>query len=134
MIEVTIAVGKSHFVAQLDNRNAPATCHAALRHLPLNAQFVPARWSGPLCLVRNLAWHGLHLENEVALLSPGDIVFHPAHKDLAIAYEPTQFVEQTRSVYVTRLGRVTAGLLELGRICATLWEVGEIRCTWSRTV
>ena len=132
LMPISIAVDGLRLGAYVDVTAAPRTCERLLQFLPWQAQFVGARWSGPICLVQKINLYGLPLESPIALLSPGDIVFHPEHRDLAIAYGPSQFVEQTRAVYVTHVGRIIEGLSEFAAIGSRIHKTGAETCIWSK--
>jgi hypothetical protein len=114
-------------IAELFEEAAPRSTQALLRQLPMEGQAVHAMWSGPLYIVEEVSLNDAPLENPVTFLSVGDLVYHPRHKEIAIAYGPTQFREPSGSVYVTYLGRVTGDLERLAEIGRRLQYTGAKR-------
>lgn len=96
---------------------APKTCRALLAALPMQSQVIHAMWSGHMILATGIDLGISDLENEVSILVPGDLVYHPRHKEIAIAYGEAQFREPTGPVYVSRVGQLEgnlSALFELG--------------------
>ena len=104
-------------LALFDER-APTACAAVKNKLPLCGEIVHAMWSGPLCLLNEQNLDDAPLENPTTFLAPGDVIYHPIHHEIGLAYAPTQFREPIGSVYVSFIGRITGdltGLVEIGR-------------------
>ena len=111
MSTITMEIGGLRFATTLSGA-AGRTAAALLARLPVEDRIVHGRWSGPLCLLRRINL-GVPLEHPVMMLSAGDIVYHPAHFDIAIVYGTTQFIEMTGPVAVTHLGRLSGDLAAL---------------------
>jgi len=110
---IVLELDGSPFPVELFSDRAPASCRAILSQVPLADQIIHARLSGPLCLLRRVNLADAPLENPVSFFDPGDIVYHPAHFDIGIAYGPTQFRELAGTVYVSLVGRIGGDLSPL---------------------
>lgn len=113
--------------AELFGDLAPLSTRSLLRQLPLEGEAIHAMWSGPLCLVEHVNLDDAPLENPVTLLGVGDLIYHPRHKEIGIAYGVSQFREPTGSAYVTHLGRVAGDLARLAEIGRRLQYTGAKR-------
>lgn len=98
------------FAIEAPAARAPKTIELLRGVLPLRVEAIHAMWSGPLILVHIPGVSEIAVENPITFLKAGDVVYHPAHFELGIAYDTTQFREPVGSVYVSRIGQVSAGL------------------------
>ena len=121
---IELKIDGRRFSVVLETDRAPAACRAMGEQLPLEGEIIHARLSGPLCLLRRTNLADAPLENPVAFLDPGDIVYHPNHYDIGIAYGPTQFRELAGSVYVSLLGRIVGDLAPLIATGRSLLQTG----------
>ena len=115
---VTLELDGLSLSVTLFDAEAPETCAAVRKRLPLSGEIVHAMWSGPLCLVNDQNLDDAPLENPTTFLAPGDVIYHPVHHEIGFTYAPTQFREPVGSVYVSFIGRITddlAGLIEIGQ-------------------
>jgi hypothetical protein len=104
------------FEATLLSDLAPLTCRALRAVRPIRGEIYHAMWSGPICLL-NFDLGALSLENAATFFSPGDVLYHPIHKEIGIAYAATQFREPTGAAYTTLIGRLRgdlSGLIDIG--------------------
>ena len=95
---------------------APLTWRALKAVRPIRGEIYHAMWSGPICLL-NFDLGAVSLENATTFFSPGDVLYHPVHKEIGIAYGATQFREPTGAAYTTLIGRLRgdlSGLIEIG--------------------
>ena len=125
--EVFAELDGQRFPVELFAQAAPKICQALLARLPVNGWLEHARWSGPMCIWNDidLDQGGVPIENPVAFVAPGDIVYHQEHKDIGIAFGVTQFREQTGAVYVSHIGRFTGDLARLIALGENLQKSGE---------
>lgn len=116
--EIAVELAGHRFAATLFANLAPLACQALVARLPLEGPAIHAMWSGPLYLLNGVDLGDLPVENATTYLGPGDLVYHPRHKEIGVAYEPTQFKEPVGPVYVTLLGQLAGdlgALVEVGR-------------------
>ena len=122
--QITIELDGSDMTISLFDELAPRTCKALRKQLPVRGDIVHAMWSGPLCLLRGQNFDDAPLENPTTFLAPGDVIYHPTHHQIGIAYAVTQFREPIGSVYVTLLGRIADDLDGLVRVGRNLQRTG----------
>ncbi len=118
MSAVSVRIGGARFDVEFDRR-AMRTAAALVQRLPIEDTIIHARWSGPIYLLRKTDL-GVPLENPTAFVEAGDIVYHPTHFDVGVAYGATQFIEMTGPVNVTRLGRLVGDLQRLAALGESL--------------
>jgi hypothetical protein len=82
--ELEMEIDGCRFSVDLYVDRAPAACAAMREKMPLGGEIIHARLSGPLGLLRRINLADAPLENPVAFLDPGDIVYHSAHFDVGI--------------------------------------------------
>ena len=102
---------------------APLTCRALKAVRPIRGEIYHAMWSGPICLL-NFDLGALSPENAATFFSPGDVLYHPLHKEIGIAYGATQFREPTGNAYTTLIGRLRGDLSALIDIGSRLQRTG----------
>ena len=122
--KLTFELEGSRFAVSLFDKAAPKATCALRARLPLDGQIVNAMWSGPVMLINDLDLGGAPLENPITFLAAGDIVYHPAHHQIGIAYAPTQFREPIGPVWVTFLGQVQHNIDDLIEIGRNLQQTG----------
>lgn len=116
--------------AVLDEDRAPVTVGKLWEFLPFEDRVTHAKWSGQMFhtnapLPIDLEGHTwpMDLENPVGLQAPGDIVYLPAIKELAIAYGEARFSWVLGPMLVTGLGRIEGDLAEFAKKADRLqWE------------
>lgn len=127
MTTVRITVGALEFTARFEHKAAPMTCAAFQARLPLETDFIQARWSG------ESAWAplgdlnlGVPLENTTSHPSRGDILFYQAaasESEILFPYGSTCFgskVGQLAGNHFMTLLNGHEHLAEFGR--KVLWE------------
>jgi len=67
---------------------------------------------------------GVPLENPVSFLSTGDLIYHPFHHEIGVAYGPTQFREPIGNAYVTFLGKLSGDLSHVQQVGSRLQRTG----------
>jgi len=103
-----------------------------LDRLPFEGEAVHAMWSGPLILCHVDDAHELEVENATTFLAVGDVVYHPSHFEIGIAYETTQFREPIGPVYVSKIGTIRDGLAGIVDIGRHLQRTGAKRLRFER--
>lgn len=116
--------------ASLDDERAPVTVGKLWECLPFEDRVTHAKWSGHMFhtnteLPVDLGEHQwpLGVENPVGFQAPGDFVFLPAGKELALAYGDAQFSWMLGPMLVTAVGRIVDDLAEFAAKAERLqWE------------
>jgi len=95
MSELVITAGPLRFTGRLETADAPLTCEAVLKALPLTGHLLHVRWSGEAAWVpfgaRSL---GLPPENATSHPLPGQVLLYPggvSEMEILIPYGPTHF-------------------------------------------
>lgn len=124
---VRIRVGNLVFRANLEWENAPATCAALLRLLPLSGSLLQARWSGEAAwLPLGSLEVGVGAENDTQRPRPGQILLYPngiSETEILIPYGETVFGSKAGPLSGNHVMTIVEGveqLPELGR--RVLWE------------
>jgi hypothetical protein len=122
-----ITAGPLTFKARLEERDAPKTCAAIRKLLPLRSKLVHCRWSGESTWVpmgsRRLE---VEPENHTSYPAPGQILVYPggiSEMELLFPYGSTMFSSKVGQLAGNHFATVTEGneqLVEIGRL--TLWE------------
>lgn len=116
--------------AVLYEERAPVTVAKLWACLPFQDRVTHAKWSGqmfhtntPLPIDLEDQGGSVRMENPVGFQAPGDIVFLPSIKELAIAYGDARFSWVLGPMLVTGLGRITGDLTEFAKKADRLqWE------------
>jgi hypothetical protein len=119
--------------AVLYDDKAPVTVEKLWECLPFEDKVTHAKWSGQMfhtntALPINLDPQQVQqwpfgLENPVGFQAPGDIVYLPAIKELAVAYGEAQFSWVLGSIMVTGIGRIEGDLAAFAKKADRLqWE------------
>lgn len=124
MSKIIVELDGKSFETELFDHLAPRACEALRAALPLKGTVIHAMWSGPLCLMLDINLAGAALENAVSFLSLGDLVYHPVHKEIGVAYDATQFREPIGDAYVTYLGRLQGDLSHIRQVGSRLQHTG----------
>jgi len=119
---VEIELGGVKVRAVLYEDKAPVTVAAFWKFLPYEDRVTHAKWSGqmfhtnnPISLDLNTAQWPHGVENPVGFQAPGDIVYLPVGKEIAIAYGEARFSWVLGPMYVTALGRIEGDLTEFAK-------------------
>jgi len=126
-MDVEIKVGNLRFVARLEDKAAPKTCHAFRAMLPLETQLIQARWSG------EAAWIpmgeldlGLGYENQTSHPAPGELLLYPggvSETEILFPYGSTLFSSKVGQLAGNHFATVDEGndrLADLGEL--VLWK------------
>lgn len=108
--------------AVLYEHKAPVTAGALWNCLPFEDRVTHAKWSGQMfhtntelpIKIDTSQW-GLGVENPVGFQAPGDIVYLPSAREIAIAYGDARFTWVIGPMYVTALGRIEDDLAEFAK-------------------
>lgn len=127
MTTLRITAGPYTFTARLEEPDAPRTCAAIRRLLPLRSKLVHCRWSGEATWVpmgeRRL---GIDPENHTSHPAPGQVLVYPggiSEMEILVPYGATLFSSRVGQLAGNHFATVIEGnehLAELGRL--TLWE------------
>ena len=127
MSDVVIVAGPFEFTARLETADAPLTCAALLKLLPLTSHLLHVRWSGestwvPMGDLRL----GVPPENATCYPLPGQVLLYTgpvSETEILIPYGPTAFASKAGLLAGNHVLTLTSGvehLRELGRL--TLWH------------
>ncbi len=111
----------------LDDR-APELCQALWDVLPIEDTVAHAQWSGKMFHTGANNWLSYQpgakgLENETGFQSPGDVVYYPPARELAVAYGDSQFCWVTGNLIVSTVAVIEDDLTELTKIGKALeWD------------
>ena len=127
MSELVITAGPFRFTGRLETADAPLTCEAVLKALPLTGHLLHVRWSGEAAWVpfgaRSL---GLPPENATSHPLPGQVLLYPggvSEMEILIPYGPTHFASKAGVLAGNHFLTLTGGveqLRELGQL--VLWK------------
>ena len=107
--------------ARLLDDKAPKLCQALWDLMPINEIAAHAQWSGAMFRTTKNNWldfkvdYPQALENRSGFQAPGDVVFHPPAKELAIAYGEAQFRWVTGNLVVSTVAAIQDDLTELSK-------------------
>ena len=120
---LVITVGPLGFRARLERDNAPRTCEALLKRLPLEAKLMQARWSG------ESAWvplgdldFGLTHENANTYPGAGELLLYPgglSETEILFPYGATSFASRVGPLAGNHFATIEEGrdlLAEVGRL------------------
>ena len=118
---LSITIGGIPFAAELLEEEAPETCRAFLRALPIRGRVIQARWSGEAAWLPMDEW-GIEvpLENHTSHPSRGDLIYYPggiSKKEMLIPYGSAFFgskVGQLRGNHFATIVEGADGLREMG--------------------
>jgi hypothetical protein len=120
MLEIT--AGSLRFTARWESDNAPKTCAALRRLLPLRARLVQARWSGESAWVPlGELQTGLGYENHTTYPAAGQLLLYPggiSETEILFPYGSTAFASKVGQLAGNHFATIEAGrelLTELGR-------------------
>ena len=130
MKRVEIELGDVKVRAVLYEDRAPRTVGALWSCLPFQDRVTHAKWSGDMFHTNtelpidvDLSKTPFGMENPVGFQAPGDIVYLPAIRELAIAYGEARFAWVTGAMMVSGLGRIEGDLAEFAKIAERLqWD------------
>ncbi len=93
-----LTIGSHVLTATLKQEQAPRTCEAIRRLLPLRSKVIHVRWSGEAIWIplgdRRL---GIEFENNTSYPAPGEIILYPggvSETEILISYGPTCFASK----------------------------------------
>jgi len=118
---LSITIGGIPFAAELLEEEAPETCRAFLRALPIRGRVIQARWSGEAAWLPMDEW-GIEVppENHTSHPSRGDLLYYPggiSEKEMLIPYGSAFFgskVGQLRGNHFATIVEGADGLREMG--------------------
>jgi hypothetical protein len=122
-----ITAGPFHFCARLEEHNAPVTCAAFKKLLPLRNQIIHVRWSGEAVWVPlGKTDFGLDFENHTSHPSRGDILLYPggiSETEILLSYGSTCFSSKMGQLAGNHFATIVDGrenLFDLGQ--RVLWK------------
>ena len=118
---LNITIGGIPFAAELLEEEAPETCRAFLRALPIRGRVIQARWSGEAAWLPMDEW-GIEVppENHTSHPSRSDLLYYPggiSEKEMLIPYGSAFFgskVGQLRGNHFATIVEGADGLREMG--------------------
>lgn len=130
MKRIDIELEGVRVTAVLYEDRAPVTVGALWERLPFEDRVTHAKWSGAmfhtnteLPIDLDLSRFPFGMENPVGFQAPGDIVYLPAIRELAIAYGGARFSWVTGAMMVSALGRIEGDLAAFAKKAERLqWD------------
>lgn len=127
MKRVIMESGSFRFVGVLHENEAPRTCEAFLRLLPLTTRFIHVRWSGQgIWIPYGDERLGLAYENHISHPAKGEMLLYPggiSEMEIILSYGRCCFASQYGQLAGNHFLTITEGLEDLeafGR--KVLWE------------
>ncbi len=125
--KLRLTIGGITFIAELLEDEAPETCEALLRALPIKGRVIQARWSGEATWLPMDEW-GIEVpfENHTSHPSRGDLLYYPggiSEKEMLIPYGPAIFASRVGQLQGNHFTTIVEGadrLREMGE--KVLWE------------
>lgn len=118
MARIEIVLGDEVFHAALFEETAPRTTAAVMKALPFEGRAVHAQLSGDMFRMFEHAPIAVEeTENRQAYQAPGEIVYYPPIKEIAIAYGSARFRGTAGFLYLTPTGAIDED--ELPRLAKT---------------
>ncbi len=104
---ISIDLGGTTFRARLLDGSAPTTCEALWNALPLRGRGVHAQWSGEMFRMYEHVDLGIP-EPEVrgAFQHPGEVIYCPSAREIAICYGMARFRGALGPVYCTPVAEI----------------------------
>ena len=135
MARMEIVLGDEVFHATLSEEAAPKTVAAVLKALPFEGRAVHAQLSGDMFRMFEHAPIPIEeMENKQAFQAPGEIVYYPPIKEIAIAYGAARFRGTAGFLYLTPLGFIDEqDLPRLAKMAERLMWDGSKRIQFRRT-
>ena len=126
MSDVVITAGPFTMTARFE-ADAPLTCAAVRKILPLEGKLIHVRWSGEATWIPlgDLTLH-VPFENATSYPSPGEVLVYPggvSETEILLAYGRTNFASKAGQLAGNHFLTIVSGaehLRELGRL--TLWN------------
>ena len=122
-----IDIGSHHFVARLEEQDAPRTCAALLKLPAFSNQVIHSRWSGEAVWVPLGDFDtGVDFENHTNHPSRGDLLLYPggfSETEILFAYGSSQFASKMGPLAGNHFLTVVENakqLMEMGRL--VLWN------------
>ena len=129
MLEIKID-GKA-FTAELLEKEAPKTCEAVLKALPLEGTLLHAAWSGDnvyLGITPDKLPKGFSVpqENPTIYGSLGDVLWYPQphYHEFFIAHDVAQYRWKTGNLVSNLFGKIKENLEELDKLCRSIQREG----------
>ena len=127
VIELSLGSSEVKAVAVLLEKEAPKTCDAFWRVLPMSHQAVHASWSGECIIVQPcgvVLETGSSGENETIFIGPGEIALFASIQELLIFYGRGQPRWRSGPTPVTVFARIVDGLGEFASECTKMTREG----------
>mgnify|MGYP001470851574 CR=1 FL=1 len=126
VVEASVRINCGPFVlgAALEWGNAPRTCAAFMRMLPLQARLIQTRWSGEAAWVPlGDVQLGLGFENPTSYPAAGELLLYPggglSEVEILVAYGATRFASKAGQLAGNHFATIVQGreqLAEIGRL------------------
>jgi len=116
-MRLELVLGDEVFHGRLFAETAPKTVEAVWRAMPFEGRAVHAQLSGEMFrMFEPVPIPVEETENRGSFQYPGEIVYYPPIKEIAIAYGRARFRGTAHAVYATPLGVIDEG--EIARLAA----------------
>lgn len=129
MTKVEMVIGGQKFEADLLMEQAPKTCDAFLKSLPINTQIYHVAWSGDslvFLLREQQNWETLPKENVNIYGSQGEIMWHGSggHQEFQLVHGCAQFRWKTGPLRSNIFGRIGKDLKALDALARKIQKEG----------
>jgi hypothetical protein len=130
MKRISIELDGVPVTAVLYEDRAPLTVAALWSCLPFEDRVTHGKWSGDmfhtneeLPIDLDLSTIAFGMENPVGFQAPGDIVYLPVAKEIAIAYGEARFAWVAGAMMVSGIGRIESDLADFAKKAERLmWD------------
>lgn len=127
MTRLRITAGPYTFIAQMEEKAAPATCAAFKKLLPWHNKLIHARWSGEATWIPLGAMEvGVNFENHTSYPASGEILLYPggySETEVLFPYGATRFACKRGQIAGNHFLTVVEGRENLRKLGEkVLWE------------
>jgi Protein of unknown function (DUF3830) len=114
MQKIHVAAGPYSFGGHLEEKLAPRTCAAFLRHMPFSSKIIHVRWSGEgVWMPLGDLDFGVGYENNTCYPAPGQVILYPggvSETEILMAYGCVNFASKAGQLSGNHFITLTSGL------------------------
>jgi hypothetical protein len=117
MAKLKVTAGNMTFGGQLEEKKAPKTCAAFLKHMPFSGKIIHVRWSGEgVWIPLGDLNFGVGYENNTSYPSAGQIILYPggvSETEILLSYGHVNFASKAGQLSGNHFMTLTSGLEHL---------------------
>jgi hypothetical protein len=117
MAKLKVTVGNLTFGGHLEEKKAPKTCAAFLKHMPFSGKIIHVRWSGEgVWIPLGDLNFGVGYENNTSYPSAGQIILYPggvSETEILLSYGHVNFASKAGQLSGNHFVTLTSGLEHL---------------------